>query len=127
LIEHEDEIRARPKRTWFEYQRETAELKKVSKAELNGLELPEKRTPMSGKDKEREELKKERGYKKIKADRVVKAQRGGVKDQAKKDAKKIVREMETKDGMKKGRSAPRRGRLKGNPEGKPKGKPKGRK
>ncbi|CCX33618.1 P-loop containing nucleoside triphosphate hydrolase protein [Pyronema domesticum] len=117
LMKHEDEIRARPKRTWFESQREKAEAKKVSKAELNGLELPEKRTPMSGKKRKREELKEEKSYKKTKADRVVKAQRGGVKAQAKKDAKKIVRKMEAKDGMKKGRSAPKKGGFKGKPKG----------
>ncbi|KAI5792613.1 P-loop containing nucleoside triphosphate hydrolase protein [Pyronema domesticum] len=117
LMKHEDEIRARPKRTWFESQREKAEAKKVSKAELNGLELPEKRAPMSRKQRKREELKEERGYKKTKADRVVKAQRGGVKAQAKKDAKKIVRKMEAKDGMKKGRSAPKKGGFKGKPKG----------
>jgi len=81
LVKYKDEIKGRPKRTWFESQREKAEAKKVSKAELNGVTLPEKKTPVSGKKRKREEMKeeKEKVYKKTKADRVIKGLRGGVK------------------------------------------------
>ena len=81
MVKYEEEIKGRPKRTWFESQREKAEAKKVSKAELNGVSLPEKKTPMSGKKRKREEMKeeKEKVYKKTKSDRTVKGPRGGVK------------------------------------------------
>ncbi|KAA8913756.1 P-loop containing nucleoside triphosphate hydrolase protein [Sphaerosporella brunnea] len=79
LVKHEDEIKGRPKRTWFETQRDKAEAKKISKAELNGVSLPEKKLPMSGKKRKREELKTEKAYKKTKQDRAEKSGRGGVK------------------------------------------------
>ncbi|KAF8539670.1 P-loop containing nucleoside triphosphate hydrolase protein [Trichophaea hybrida] len=85
LVKHEEEIKGRPKRTWFESQREKVEAKKLSRAELNGIELPEKRTSMSGKKRKREEMKEERGYKKTKTDRTVKGARGGVKAANKRD------------------------------------------
>jgi ATP-dependent RNA helicase DDX27 len=106
LAKHEDEIKSRPKRTWFESQREKAESKKVGRAELNGVVLAEKKEKMSGKKRKKEELKDEKAYKKTKTDRVEKAGRGGVKSTLKRGAA--------------------RGK-KGKPEGKGKPKGKGRK
>jgi ATP-dependent RNA helicase DDX27 len=88
LVKYEEEIKGRPKRTWFESQREKAEAKKVSKAELNGIVLPEKKTAMSGKKRKREEMKTEKAYKKTKQDRVEKSGRGGVKAVVKRIGKK---------------------------------------
>ena len=76
LIKHEDEIKSRPRRTWFETQREKELRGKVSKAQLNGLELPEKKVKLSNKKRKklegREEVEEGRVYKKTKADRTSK-------------------------------------------------------
>jgi len=88
LIKHDDEIRGRPKRTWFE-----KELRgKVSKAQLKGLELPEKKVKLTNKKKQLEvrgEVEEERVYKKTKADRTSK--RNGKGKGGKKFAQKILR------------------------------------
>ncbi|KAG0642070.1 putative ATP-dependent RNA helicase [Tuber brumale] len=108
LIKHEDEIKSRPKRTWFETQREKELREKVSKAQLNGLELPEKKVKLSNKKRkkleERGEVEEGRVYKKTKADRASKrngrgkgggaAKGGAVKVKGKggkKFAQKVVR------------------------------------
>lgn len=88
LVKYEDEIKGRPKRTWFESQREKVEAKKVSKNELNGLILPEKKVAMSGKKRKVEESREEKGYKKTKIDRMEKGGRGGVKAANKRGEKK---------------------------------------
>lgn len=76
LIKHEDEIKSRPKRTWFETQREKEERGKMSKAALNGVNLPEKKEKLSNKKRKRmegrEEIEEMRTYKKTKADRASK-------------------------------------------------------
>ncbi|PWW76543.1 DEAD-domain-containing protein, partial [Tuber magnatum] len=76
LIKHEDEIKSRPKRTWFETQREKELRGKASKAQLNGLELPEKKVKLSNKKRKklegRGEAEEGRVYKKTKADRTSK-------------------------------------------------------
>lgn len=76
LIKHEDEIKARPKRTWFETQREKDERGRVSKAQLNGVALPEKKEKLSNKKRKRmegrEEMEEARVYKKTRADRASK-------------------------------------------------------
>ena len=93
LIKHEDEIRSRPKRTLFETQRETELREKVRKAQLNGLELPEKKVKLTNKKKTkfevRGEVEEERVYKKPKADRTSK--RNGKGKGGKKFAQKILR------------------------------------
>lgn len=55
LIKHEDEIKSRPKRTWFESEREKRESKKRSRAELNGPDSVRKKEKrkLSGKDKKK--------------------------------------------------------------------------
>jgi len=93
LIKHEDEIRSRPKRTWFETQREKELRGKVSKAQLNGLELPEKKVKLSNKKRKKLEVRGEveegRVYKKTKTDRTSK--RNGKGKGGKKLAQKILR------------------------------------
>ena len=60
IIQHEGEIMARPKRTWFESEREKRMAKKAGRQELNGLEQEgggtgkkKKAGKLSGKDKKR--------------------------------------------------------------------------
>ena len=93
LIKHEDEIKSRPKRTWFETQREKELRGKVSKAQLNGLELPEKKVKLSNKKRKKLEVRGEveegRVYKKTKADRTSK--KNGRGKGGKKFAQKILR------------------------------------
>ncbi|RPB12506.1 DEAD-domain-containing protein [Morchella conica CCBAS932] len=73
LIKYEDEIKARPRRTWFETQQEKDARGKVSRAQLNGVELPEKKEKLSNKKRKRMEGREEqdeaRAYKKTRADR----------------------------------------------------------
>ena len=90
MVRHEDEIKARPKRTWFESQREKELSKKVSRAELNGISLPEvKPGKLSGKKRKVEESKGERGYKKTKTDRIELSGRGQAKSGADKGKAKM--------------------------------------
>ena len=88
LIKHKDEIKSRPRRTWFETQRDKEEREKASKAQLNGLELPKEKKgsggKLSNKKRKRMEGREEmeeggggRVYKKTKADRVAKRGGGG--------------------------------------------------
>ncbi|KAI5783632.1 P-loop containing nucleoside triphosphate hydrolase protein [Geopyxis carbonaria] len=92
ISKHEDEIKARPRRTWFETQREKQVAQKTSRAELNGITLPTKREKPSGKKRKREELREEKGYKKTKTDRQTKGRaagsRGGAKSAPKSGPKK---------------------------------------
>ncbi len=61
IITHEDEIMARPKRTWFESEREKIAAKKTGRVELNGTEsVNGKKRKLSGKDKKRLDDKRER-------------------------------------------------------------------
>ncbi|KAI9721752.1 MAG: nucleolar DEAD-box protein required for synthesis of 60S ribosomal subunit [Candelaria pacifica] len=61
IITHEDEIMARPKRTWFESEKEKRAAKKTGRAELNGVEsIKGKKMKLSGKDKKRLDDKRER-------------------------------------------------------------------
>ncbi|KAL2871947.1 putative ATP-dependent RNA helicase DRS1 [Aspergillus lucknowensis] len=52
LIKHEAEIKSRPKRTWFETEREKRVAKKTGATELNGFSKKEK-AKLSNKDKKR--------------------------------------------------------------------------
>ena len=75
LISHEDEIMARPRRTWFESEKEKQDAKKMGRAELNGPDSSNKKEKkkLSGKDKKRlddhRERKEGRMWKKGKEDR----------------------------------------------------------
>ncbi len=55
IIEHEDEIKARPKRTWFESEREKVLAKKKGQVELNGAVVKKGKEggKLSHKDKKR--------------------------------------------------------------------------
>ena len=85
LIRHQDEILARPKRTWFESEEEKKKAKRAGREELNGVVVKSGgKTKLSGKDKKRLDDHKERVegrmWKKGKGDaRVVdgRAKRGG--------------------------------------------------
>jgi ATP-dependent RNA helicase DDX27 len=62
LIKHEAEIMARPKRTWFESEKDKNDAKKRGVMELNGLEIKVKgeKRKLSNKDKKRLDARKER-------------------------------------------------------------------
>jgi ATP-dependent RNA helicase DDX27 len=55
MINYEDEIKGRPKRTWFESEVEKTAAKKAGRAELNGVESILKKKPgkLSNKDKKK--------------------------------------------------------------------------
>jgi ATP-dependent RNA helicase DDX27 len=55
IIVHEDEIKGRPRRTWFESEQEKRAAKKAGRAELNGAESVIKRKggKLSNKDKKK--------------------------------------------------------------------------
>jgi ATP-dependent RNA helicase DDX27 len=55
IIVHEDEIKGRPRRTWFESEQEKRAAKKAGRAELNGVEsvIKKKRGKLSNKDKKK--------------------------------------------------------------------------
>ncbi len=80
IMEHESEIKSRPKRTWFESEKEKQIAKKSGQAELNGaVGLGKKKVgKLSGKDKkmldDRRERKEGRVWKKGKGE-----ERGGRK------------------------------------------------
>ncbi|KAF2749395.1 DEAD-domain-containing protein [Sporormia fimetaria CBS 119925] len=89
LIRHEDEIKSRPKRTWFESEKEKLAAKEKGAAALNGpLEGKSKdKKKLSGKDKKKLELKDTRTegkvWKKGKNERGMKLEKGGKKEKAK--------------------------------------------
>ena len=60
LVKHEAEIMARPKRTWFETEKEKQEAKKKGVMELNGVKVKTEKKKLSNKDKKRLDAKKER-------------------------------------------------------------------
>lgn len=75
IIIHEDEIKGRPKRTWFESEADKRVAKKAGRAELNGAEsiMKKKGGKLSNKDKKKldasEERKTEKIWKKGRAER----------------------------------------------------------
>ncbi|KAL4997833.1 P-loop containing nucleoside triphosphate hydrolase protein [Aspergillus recurvatus] len=96
LIKHEAEIKSRPKRTWFETEREKRVAKKIGAAELNGPGKKEK-VRLSNKDKKRLDAARMRqeeglGRKKNKAERedprAGKAKQGKDKGKGKGKGKK---------------------------------------
>lgn len=63
LIDHEAEIKSRPKRTWFESEKEKKEARAKGAVELNGAQgggKKKKEGKLSGKDKKRLDLGRER-------------------------------------------------------------------
>lgn len=77
IMVHQDEIAARPKRTWFESEADKRTAKKAGRAELNGIESVLKKKPtgrLSNKDKKKlaahDERKTEHVWKKGKAERA---------------------------------------------------------
>lgn len=77
MIRYEEEINARPKRTWFETQQDKRDAKEAGRAELNGVREAMKKKgagKLSNKDKKKLDSKAERGaegkgWKKGKAER----------------------------------------------------------
>ncbi|KAI9932109.1 hypothetical protein ASPWEDRAFT_27624 [Aspergillus wentii DTO 134E9] len=94
LIKHEAEIKSRPKRTWFETEREKRQARKVGAEELNGpgaAKSKKDKQKLSNKDKKRLDDTRQRldgniGWKKGKTDREAPKQQG--KDKKGKNAKK---------------------------------------
>lgn len=62
IVKHQDEIMARPKRTWFVSEKEKRVAKKAGRAELNGPESVSKKSrgKLSNKDKKRLDDRRER-------------------------------------------------------------------
>jgi len=73
IIEHEAEIKSRPKRTWFESAHDKQKAKDAGKAELNGPKAAKNKKKLSNKDKKKLDAKAERAeghsWKKGKAER----------------------------------------------------------
>lgn len=99
LIMHEDEIKSRPRRTWFESEKEKLAEKEKGAAALNGggagNDKGKKKKKLSGKDKKKLEAKDVRTegkvWKKGKADRGLTTGKAKEKQaHAKKKSKKIA-------------------------------------
>lgn len=60
LVKHRDEILARPKRTWFESEKEKKAAKDRAREELNGTLFKGEKKKLSNKDKKRLDLHRER-------------------------------------------------------------------
>lgn len=92
LILHEDEIKSRPKRTWFESEKDKQASKEKGAAALNGP-VEKKKKKLSGKDRKKLELRDTRTegkvWKKGKEDRGKKppGKDGKAKNKAKKAGK----------------------------------------
>jgi len=95
LIKHEDEIKARPRRTWFESEKDKKAAHIKGAAALNGpTDAPEKKKKkLSGKDRKRLEINDVRTegkvWKKGKADRGSKGKPNQVKNKGKKGGKPL--------------------------------------
>lgn len=96
LIEHEDEIKSRPKRTWFESEKDKKAERERGAAALNGPaggSVKQKKKKLSGKDKKKLEAKDTRTegrvWKKGKEDRGLDTRKAKEKNAlAKKKSKK---------------------------------------
>lgn len=126
LIKHEDEIKGRPKRTWFESERDKEAAKEAGAAQLNGLREKLKKKDhgkLSNKDRKKldahSERKEGRTWKKGTAERAGK---GAVLELKKNNSKKKADKKKPKDKVKDGpafKSAKARGPKKvGGPKGK---------
>lgn len=94
MIEHEAEIKSRPKRTWFETEHDKKKAKEAGKVELNGAREQSRKKALgklSNKDRKRLDTKAERaegmGWKKGKGDaqnaKIKKSPKGPAKGPAK--------------------------------------------
>jgi ATP-dependent RNA helicase DDX27 len=100
LIQHEDEIKARPRRTWFESEKDKMAERERGAAALNGqaggsVKGKEKKKKLSGKDRKKLEMKDVRTegklFKKGKADRGLSTGKAKEKQaHAKSKSKKIA-------------------------------------
>lgn len=76
LVKHQDEIMSRPRRTWFESEKEKQANKDRAKAEMNGVVFKGDKKRLSNKDKKKLDLtrarKQERSWKKGKNDMLEK-------------------------------------------------------
>lgn len=132
IMEHEKEILGRPKKTWFESEKDKMASKERGRTELNGPgandgKPKEKKGKLSNKQKKKLEDKDERreggGWKKGKAERAGK----GVLDAAKGKGKGKGKPSGKPDGKPSERSGEKLGvKPSGKPSGKPEGKPSGR-
>lgn len=99
LIEHEDEIKSRPKRTWFESEKEKKAERERGAAALNksvGGSVKQKKKKLSGKDKKKLEARDVRTegkiWKKGKEDRGMDTKKAKEKNaHAKKKSQKVAR------------------------------------
>ncbi|KAL2147596.1 hypothetical protein VTI28DRAFT_8050 [Corynascus sepedonium] len=80
LIKYEEEIHARPKRTWFETQEDKKKAKELGRAELNGVREALKKKgagKLSNKDKKKLDAKAERSEKQSSGWKKGRAERDG--------------------------------------------------
>lgn len=94
LIVHEDEIKSRPKRTWFETEKDKRVAKEKGATELNGPgEKKQQKKKLSGKDRKKLELRDTRTegrvWKKGKEDRSKKTPKDGLAKNKGKKAGKV--------------------------------------
>lgn len=92
LIVHENEIKSRPKRTWFESEKDKVVSKQKGSAVLNGpADNKDKKKKLSGKDRKKLELRDTRSegkvWKKGKGERGAKPEKGKDKNKAKQGGK----------------------------------------
>ncbi|KAF3293334.1 nucleolar DEAD-box protein required for synthesis of 60S ribosomal subunit [Orbilia oligospora] len=82
MIKYEEEIASRPRRTWFETEKDKKKAKEAGSAELNGIQLEKKKVKLSGKMKKklesRDDMKDDgvRVFKKTKTIRDEASKRG---------------------------------------------------
>ncbi|KAH6636059.1 hypothetical protein F5144DRAFT_619513 [Chaetomium tenue] len=107
LIKHEEEIHARPKRTWFETQEDKKKAKELGRAELNGVRDAMKKKGagrLSNKDKKKLDSKAERSESKSTGWKKGRAERDG--KGAVLNLKKVTKPKTKAPAGRKGRSAP---------------------
>lgn len=90
LIVHENEIKSRPKKTWFESERDKRSSREKGAVQLNGFSTKKDKRKLSGKDRKKLELNDVRSegkmWKKGKGDRDTKPAKGkgkGTNDKSK--------------------------------------------
>lgn len=112
LIQHEAEIKGRPKRTWFESEHDKKKSKQAGRDELNGMreEMKKKTGKLSNKDKKRLDIKQ------------LRAEGGG--EWRKGKTSEAEMKARHKDAKAKGKS--KQGGDKDAAPSKPKGKPRGK-
>ena len=110
LVKHQAEIMARPKRTWFESEKDKRDAKQRGHLELNApdggsVRVKSEKKRLSNKDKKRLDAKKDRAEGKM--------WRKGKGSEA-----LAKRERQESKAAKKGKAAPGKGKAKGKPNGK---------